>query len=306
MKRKRWLWAAILIIVIALLGYGYAPARHPVARELTSVSRARFERVWSKRSVLLLGLGDSVTAGYGASPGRSYFKMLVSNPDDDAPEMRGINLSKVLPKLEVANLSMSGSTSLECLDRQLPKLKIQPGNVLGLVCITTGGNDLIHNYGRSRPMEHAMYGATWEEARPWVASFEERLERILETVESRFPGGCHIFLATIYDPTDGVGDIENAGGMKLPAWPDGLRILGAYNQVIRSVAGTRKYVHLVDMHKLFLGHGIHHEERAMEKHNQGDRTYWYYRNLEDPNDLGYDAIRKLFLHEIEKEYRNLE
>ena len=63
--------------------------------------------------------------------------------------MLGISLSKVLPNLEVANLSMSGSTSLECLDRQLPKLKIQPEKVLGLVCITTGGNDLIHNYGRS-------------------------------------------------------------------------------------------------------------------------------------------------------------
>ncbi len=32
-----------------------------------------------------------------------------------------------------------------------------------------------------------------------------------------------------------------------------------------------------------------------------DPHYWFYFNLEDPNERGYDAIRRLFLLEMEKE-----
>ena len=29
-----------------------------------------------------------------------------------------------------------------------------------------------------------------------------------------------------------------------------------------------------------------------------DPHYWYYANIEDPNERGYDAIRRIFLNEI--------
>ena len=67
-------------------------------------------------------------------------------------------------------------------------------------------------------------------------------------------GGCHIFLADIYDPTDGLGDATSAG---LPHWPDGLAIHTAYNNVIRRCAKERDSVHLVPMREAFLGQGIH-------------------------------------------------
>jgi hypothetical protein len=35
------------------------------------------------------------------------------------------------------------------------------------------------------------------------------------------------------------------------------------------------------------------------------RHYWYATNLEDPNDRGYDAIRRLFLIEMAKEAGSL-
>ncbi len=46
--------------------------------------------------------------------------------------------------------------------------------------MTTGGNDLIHNYGRSPPREGAMYGATFEQARPWIENFDKRLGEMIE------------------------------------------------------------------------------------------------------------------------------
>ena len=260
-----------------------------------SVPRAAFRQPWTTRPVLLLGLGDSITAGFGASEGLSYFERLVTNPPQEFSDMKGINLTAVLPNLTAENRSVSGSTSLEHLEYQIKRLKRADARTLGLVVMTTGGNDLIHNYGRTPPREGAMYGATMEQAKPWIAAFEKRLDTMIRQIEACFPGGCHIFLANIYDPTDGVGDIENAG---LPAWKDGREILSAYNRVIDGCARKYDSVHLVNIHDTFLGHGIHCAQPWSRHFQIRDPHYWYYTNLEDPNDRGYDAIRRLFLREM--------
>src|SRR6266446_287887 len=205
------------------LPIGFGPAGPAIPRDA-------FSHPWTDRQTLLVGLGDSVTAGFGARKHYSYFDRLVTNPPDEFADMRGNCLSAVLPKLQFTNLAISGSTSLEHIEKQLPRLPSVSSNILGMVVMTTGGNDLIHNYGRTPPREQAMYGATLQQAAPWIEKFERRLESMISRIEERFPGGYHIFLANIYDPTDGVGDIERAG---LPAWKDGGKILDAYNDIIR-------------------------------------------------------------------------
>ncbi len=131
-----------------------------------TVPREAFAGAWTDRKVLLLGLGDIVTAGFGVPMDHTYFEMLVKNPANDDPAMVGINLSSVLPNLKSQNIAMSGSTSITHLDILQDRLEIQPSDIFGLVVMTSGGNDIIHNYGRSAPREGAMYGATLEQARP--------------------------------------------------------------------------------------------------------------------------------------------
>lgn len=247
--------------------------------------------------MLLVGLGDSVTAGFGARKGYSYFDLLVTNSSDDFPEMRGISLGAMLHNFHFTNLAVSGSTSREHAEAQIPHLPTVGSNTLAIVVMTSGGNDLIHNYGRTPPRDQAMYGATLEEAKPWIADFEKRLDGIFENIKAHFPGGCEIFIADIFDPTDGVGDIARTG---LPPWPDGMKILAAYNDVILRCAQKHPYVHLVPMHDLFLGHGIHCAQFWSGHYDAHDPHYWYYVNLEDPNERGYDAIRRLFLLKIGK------
>ena len=176
--------------------------------------------------------------------------------------------------------------------RQLPRVSAAGSNTLAIVVMTTGGNDLIHNYGRTSPREGAMYGATWEQAEPWIQNFATRLEEMLAELDRRFPGGCHVFLADIYDPTDGTGNARRVG---LPRWPDGLRIHAAYNEIIHSQARVRKNVHVVDLHDTFLGHGLGCRRLWSKHYRREDPHYWYWINLEDPNERGYDAIRKQFL-----------
>ena len=73
---------------------------------------------------------------------------------------------------------------------------------------------------------------------------------------------------------------------------------GLFNQVIAHVCDSYENVHLVDIHSAFLGHGIHCRDRRNPYFREDDPHYWYFDNLEDPNDRGYDAIRRLFLLEM--------
>jgi lysophospholipase L1-like esterase len=271
-----WLWRPV----------GDGPVNLPVPRN-------SFARSWTTRPVLLVGLGDSITAGFGASKGFSYFDRLITNPPGEFPELAGLCLRAALPNLATTNLAVSGSTSLQHAKSQIPRLPRQPTNVLGLVVFTTGGNELIHNYGRTAPSEGAAYGATWEEAQPWLGNFVSRLEQMLAGIRAAFPGGCHIFLANIYDPSDGTGDLRWVG---LPPWRDGLRLHAAYNRILAEAAARHADVHLVDIHTPFLGHGLYCSQFWRKHYDRRDPHYWYFANVEDPNDRGYDAQRRLFLN----------
>jgi lysophospholipase L1-like esterase len=273
------------------LPHGKGPAGPDVPSE-------PFRHIWSEQKVLLLGIGDSITDGFGARDGFSYFDRLVKNPAGDSPDMLGKNLSLVLPKLENRNIAVSGSDSFNHISK-IRALQPQPPDVLGIVVMTTGGNDIIHNYGRKPPKEGAMYGATLEQARPWIDNFQKRLDEMITRLKELFPGGCQIFLANIYDSSDGTGD-SIAWLTGLPAWPDGERILDAYNKILVDCAAKYEYVHLVDIHTTFLGHGMHCRKLWIKNYRLRDPTYWYYMNIEDPSERGYDAIRRLFLNEMVK------
>lgn len=300
-SRKRTRLVVLLLLGGLVIGAAYFYIHfwlsHPVGQGPAgpAVSKDAFQEVWSERPVLLLGIGDSITAGYGASPHHSYFKLLAANAPDEFPEMQGNCLSAVFPNLATRNLALSGSTSIEHIDILLPRLEVQDADTFGVVVVTTGGNDIIHNYGQSPPREGAMYGVSFEQAGPWIQNFRDRLNTIVDGLEQAFPGGCRIFLANIYDPTDGIGDAFNAG---LPSWPDAMKVLDAYNQIIVQCAEQRDTVHMVDIRGPFLGHGIHCRQFWRAGYRSHDPHYWYADNLEDPNDRGYDAIRRLFLIEM--------
>lgn len=215
-KRSRNLLGLGALAVIGCVAWFHLFLQRPVGSGPAgpSVPVAAFSKSWSDRPTLLMGFGDSVTAGFGASKNHSYFDRLVRNPENEFAEMQGISLSAVFPNLKATNLAVSGSTSLQHVKLQASKLEKQPVEIHGIVVLTTGGNDIIHNYGKTPPREGAMYGATLAQAQPWLENFAQRLDEILLKFQETFPGGCDVFLADIYDPTDGLGDAEKAG---LPA-----------------------------------------------------------------------------------------
>lgn len=298
-RRLRWLllfgglliaFAAFYVHYYLYLPIGAGPAGPAVPRE-------PFEQVWTDRKILLVGIGDSVTAGLGSTRGHSYFERLVENPPDEFDEMLGRSLSRIFSNLETLNIALSGSNSAQHVEHIESKLPEQDAETFGLVVMTSGGNDLIHWYGRTAPAENAMYGATLTQADPWIANYEARLHEMFGAIKARFPGGCVILLADIYDPSDGYGDPES---VRLPRWPDCLPIHTAYNAALCRAAARHAEVHVVPMHQEFLGHGIHCRKFWRPTYRSEDPHYWYAPNIEDPHDRGYDAIRRLFLLELIK------
>jgi lysophospholipase L1-like esterase len=294
----------ILLVVFGglLIGLAAFYIQFFIARPIGSgpagptVQKEPFKKPWSERKVILLGIGDSITAGLGAkSKDHSYFNRLIANPSDEFDDMEGLCLMNVLPNLASKNIAVSGSTSLDHLEAIKTRLTPFPEEQFGIIVFTTGGNDLIHSYGRMPPKEGAMYGATLEQAKPWINAFEDRLQEMIECITSLFPGGCEIYLADIYDPTDGVGD---APSVYLPPWKDGLAIHARYNSILHECAERTENVHLVPLHKTFLGHGAHCRQFWRTHYDSKDPHYWFYSNIEDPNDRGYDAIRRIFLTTI--------
>ncbi len=260
-----------------------------------------FQRAWKNGKILFVGMGDSIITGFG-SGGIQYscFNRLHRTPIDDSEDMRDKDLSHVFPNLTVMNMATDASSSGFHLT-QLSSFPRRDEDVFGIVILSTGGIDLIHDYGRNPPRDEAIYGATYEEGLEFGKKFRTRLEKLLDGIHDKFPGGCFIFLSNLYDPTDGVGDIENVHPMlklvqKLPVWPDGLKIHGLWNRHIKEAAAKRDYVFLVDTHSVMLGHGIHCRDKDNPYYKADDPHYWYYFNLEDPNKRGYDTIRRVFLN----------
>jgi lysophospholipase L1-like esterase len=299
-RRVGWLLAVggLLVALAAAYVHFYLYLPQGSGPAGPAVERTVFESTWTDRKVLLVGIGDSVTAGFGASRGKSYFDRLAANPPDEFTELEGVSLSRVIPNLQSLNISLSGSNSLQHLDHIRDRLPVHSNDVFGLVVMTTGGNDLIHWYGQRPPQEGAMYGATLDQAQPWIENYGQRLGTIFREIESRFPGGCLIFVADIYDPSDGAGDPESVW---LPAWRDCLPILTAYNAKLREIAASHPAVRVVPVHDTFLGHGIHCRKFWRVNFRPADPHYWYHENIEDPNDRGYDALRRVFLNSIATE-----
>lgn len=304
-KKLKWhsvRWRVVILVwVLVLTALGYVGCcLRPVIWGLPvgtgpagpAVPREPFQRVWSDERIVLAGLGDSITKGYGAPAGKGYFDLLRENDDAHWPDMKGCDLENVFGRLEAYNYSQNYTVSREHIEKQLPLVPGWGPDVKGIVVITSGGNDLIHNYGRTEPKDGAMYGCTYEQGLIWIENIKQRLQKLLERVMEKFPGGCEIFLANIYDPTDGVGDPYIVG---FPRWPDCVKVLGLTNRKIAQLCDSYENVHLVDIHSEFLGHGIHCTEFWRRNYHKDDPGHWYDRNLEDPNPRGYDAIRRLFL-----------
>jgi lysophospholipase L1-like esterase len=203
---------------------------------------------------LYIALGDSLSAGIGASDASKMFVQLV-----DASLGSG---------MELLNLGVPGATSQDLLDGgKLDQAVAEitrrngdtdPNNDVQLVTLEIGGNDLLHLFsslvltgvcpdvetGFAKPECNSALRTTLDQYRPNLAAALDKLR----AADPSLP----VLLSTQYNPLEALPRLGDLGvlsleGMPNTQFPEGL------NDIIRQVAQGRDDVTVVDMYQPFLG-----------------------------------------------------
>ena len=220
----------------------------------------------------LIVLGDSISVGGGASERSLAYASLLQNNDDTAwPGERGTSLTAKYGH---------------------PVDLILPAPVMGhsIVAITIGGNDF---YGRILSLGDptpALLDTGVKNLRDLVGFLQDR---------AHFPDGTSIYLMTVFDPSDGVGQTQQCFfGLDLanfiPAldtWRDGYIRLG-----------TEMHFAVIDALGAFHGHGFRHGDMSSRYYYAPDPSLWFSPDCHHPNDRGHNEIRRLFFEAIDGRY----
>lgn len=218
-----------------------------------------------------VALGDSISTDDYPGEGKGAASLLYKNDDLAYPDFKHRDLRSMYAGLEFVFLAQDGATSSDVLHHQLHKiLKIEAARPF--FTLTAGGNDILS-------LEACANEVLF------------RLNTILDTLIRSFPEG-KILLGTIYDPTDGVGDLLEPG-----AFLDReMAVLHEVNRHIRSKSGPQ--IEIVEIYDHFLGHGAHCKDQANRHYHAEDPSLWYSHTIE-PNVRGGHEIRKLFWDALE-------
>ena len=233
-----------------------------------------------------IALGDSISTDDYPGRDRGAVSLFYLNRDEDFPEFEERDLLSTHSGMQLIFAASDGATTETVLHAQLSQL---PPNSPGvtLVTMTIGGNDLLRaiHGDPGRVEEHTV-------------KIVNNIQRILTIVQATFPSSL-ILLGTIYDPTDGVGDLFSPDQPLTHA----LKMLDQINARIRSFAIPPR-IQLVDIHQRFLGHGAHHADPSNAHYVEDDPTYWFTSKIE-PNKRGASEVRRLFWNALERGLRDL-
>ena len=233
--------------------------------------------------VRLIVMGDSISRGSGASTtARRYGSLL----DAELTTFFGNDV-------ELINVAVGGSTTDALATSQLDDLRERLGATVEghtILVLTSGGNDMTH------ALRDGMdpVGATLEDA---IADLRTMVAFFRDT--TRFPDGVSIYVAAVYDPTDGTG---NAGadcfeGLTLrgiPGWID------MWRDAYRTLAVELGFA-MIDALGHFHGHGFHFDEPANDYYDAADPTLWF-ADCVHPNDVGHAQMSGLFHEAIDPSF----
>lgn len=205
-------------------------------------------------------LGDSISIDdYAGGPGLGAASLLA----DDF----GIDLTL---------LARDGATSDDVVRFQLDKVQGRPA----LITLTMGGNDLLTT----------LFTPAAAGQQPDRDTAERTVQRVAANYATVMPAlaatGARVVVSTVYDPTDGTGELSWAG---LPPWQGGLEVLATLNAVIRDAAAGHGAV-VADLHAAFLGHGASAGDVTGSDARPDNHDVWLCSHIE-PNAWGAGAVR---------------
>lgn len=240
--------------------------------------------------VRVIFLGDSITAGVGATASSlTYPRLLADNDDDTWPDYEDTDLRGLFGDLEVVDVSVGGATTDTVLSEQLPNLSNELGDSVSgqsIVVITIGGNDMQAN------MIQILTGGD-EVADEVISGVVDNLHEFVDYFDDtgRFPDGAFLYLSNVYEPTDSFGQVDQCL-LGLDIGP----VLHNFDQANEAILGVaeERGTGMIDLRGHFKGHGFYNEDPELPWHHPEDPSRWFADDCIHPNDRGHHEIRRLF------------
>jgi len=201
--------------------------------------------------------------------------LLYRNHDATWPEPQNHDLSTRFPAIALTDLTADGATTMCVLSGQLHEMKRRvDADAPSIVTLTIGGNDLLMALQSMGDL-----GLAAEDTALKVTRCVQEIARILPN--------AIILVTTVYDPTDGTGNLPGVS-----EWTGQLPIQHLYhlNDRIRDLADGKRVL-VADAQQHFHGHGV-----------TAPRDEWWYwtQNPIEPSARGANALRELWLETLDE------
>jgi lysophospholipase L1-like esterase len=206
-----------------------------------------------------------VSAAVGAG------SLLFRNVNEVWPDFAGRDIFTAFPQANFVNLACDGASTFDLLETDYLDFLAKYQEQFVVVTITIGGNDLLDLISLTGTGENSL--------QPQIEQILSRYAAVLDQITGYLPRAV-IIGSTIYDPTDGAGDLPGFGNIlaKLPY---------SLNQGIKDCL-RQKSALLVDTHQHFLGHGM----------SVPADVRWYWTSPIEPSARGASELRRLWLEKL--------
>ncbi len=241
----------------------------------------------------LVVLGDSISDGVGASRSAWIYHALLAENDDEAyPTEAGTDLESLTgASVEVVDVSRGGARARD-LSAQTGAVRRElslPASGHTVVVLTIGGNDLQTAVAGGNPT-----GALLDNA---IRDIRGMIEFFQDT--DNFSDGASIYLANVYDPSDGEAQIPGCFfGLHLPQL---VAALDVWSERFMDL-GMEMGFSVVDTLGAFHGHGHHNSNTMNPYYDADDPTKWF-DDCIHPNDRGHHELRRLIYEAMSPTYR---
>lgn len=207
----------------------------------------------------LVVLGDFTPAGRdpisGPDDAKNGFKMVHEH----------LKSAYKLNDLEYKNVAEATSEFKAMASSQMQKVDANYEKPV-VVLIHSGSNDLAGFIQKSDNEASAAFDPKWGEAKDAL----DTLVAHFENTDS-YPGGVTFFIDTLYNPFDDCQQKVHSSVLNIGmgASVKKTELMGQFNQNLRNYANEHDNFELVDLHPVFLGHGLNHDEKDCSNYIDG-------------------------------------
>jgi lysophospholipase L1-like esterase len=224
-------------------------------------------------------LGDSITAGSGASSNNSYRALLGEQLE-----------AQFGADIQIDNCSNGGAVNADLLDNQIPECFPETEQANTLVIITSGGNDIVRSAVNKPDVETGKAAVD-----DLVADLEAALDFFAD--DANFSNGVSVIYANVYEYTDATGNLDSCRLASLAGlsgqWDAGLEIYGYLESEYMRLAIERGF-DMLFLEEMFCGHGWNRDDPDGPCYEDRGEL-WMSNDCIHPNEAGHAAIADGFM-----------